>query len=217
MCFSAPASFIASAGIAVVGIAAIVQAKTRPQYILACIPIIFSIQQLAEGFLWLTLSNTGYENVQNVSMYVFLTFAQVVWPTYVPYTIFAYEKEAKRKKIIGFLLTLGMLTSGYLLYCLLFYPILPSIENHHIIYNLNFPLSDKWYSGTTYMLATVLAPLLSGVKRLRYLGLLLLISYLVTTVLYKEYLISVWCYFAAILSVYTIYIIRRDKDPSGIN
>ncbi len=217
MCFSAPASFVASAGIAVIGIATIRQAKTRPQYILAGIPIIFSIQQLAEGFLWLRLSNAGYEYLQNIPMYLFLVVAQVIWPTYVPYAILAYEKDAKRKKIIGILLGLGLLTSGYFLYCLLFYPVQASIGNHHIVYDLHFPLSNKWYSGATYMLATVLASLLSGMKRLRYFGLLLLVSYLIASFLYKEYLISVWCYFSAVLSVYTLYIVRKDNQSRQHN
>ncbi len=211
MCFSAPASFIASAGLAVIGIVAIKQAKTRPQYILAFTPLIFSIQQLSEGMLWLALCNPYYEHLQNISMYIFLAFAQVVWPAYVPYAMFTFEMAKKRKKLMGCLAVLGSATAAYLLFCLLRYPVTATIEEHHINYDLNFPFANWWSTGLAYMLATVVAPLFSRNKGLRYLGLLLFLSYLVTTVWYNNYFISVWCYFAAVLSVYVLFFIRREN------
>lgn len=220
MCFSAPASFIASAGLAVIGTIAISQAKTKPQRMLALIPLIFSVQQFSEGFLWFALSNENYTHLRDISMYTFLAFAQVAWPAYVPLTILMFEKDALRKKLITTLSVLGILTSLYLTWCLFFYPVFANIDGHHIYYDLNFPLANKWYTGITYMFATVAAPLLSGVKRLRYLGALLLLSYIIAQVMYNDYLISVWCYFAALLSIYVLYIIRalnHNAPPSTAN
>jgi len=57
MCFSATASFGASAVLGVIGIVAVAKAKTNPQRVFATIPLIFSVQQLSEGFLWLSLKN----------------------------------------------------------------------------------------------------------------------------------------------------------------
>jgi hypothetical protein len=187
---------------------------------LALIPLIFSVQQFSEGFLWLALSNENYTHLRDISMYTFLAFAQVAWPAYVPLTILMFEKDAFRKKLITVLSVLGILTSLYLTWCLLFYPVSANIDGHHIYYDLNFPLANKWYTGITYMLATVAAPLLSGVKRLRYLGALLLLSYIIAQVMYNDYLISVWCYFAAILSIYVLYVIRalnHKTPPSTAN
>ena len=211
MCFSAPASFAAGAGLAIIGTLAVKQAKTRPQYLLAFTPLIFSVQQVSEGFLWLSLQNPDYAGFQYISMYLFLVFAQVLWPAYVPYTMFTFETGVKRKKTIGYLSALGALTAAYLLFCLVRYPVTAAIEDDHITYKLGFPFGNWWSTGIAYMLATVVAPLLSSNKGLKNLGLLLFFSYLVTTVWYNSYFISVWCYFAAVLSGYVLYFIWSEN------
>ena len=55
MCFSASASFGASALLGVIGTVAVVKAKTTSQRLFAVIPFIFSIQQLTEGLLWVAI------------------------------------------------------------------------------------------------------------------------------------------------------------------
>jgi hypothetical protein len=215
MCFSAPASFIASAGLLVIGAVAIKRCKTRPQAVLAAIPVIFGIQQFSEGLLWLSLSSPEYASWHNASMYAFLFFAQVVWPTYVPLGILLLEEQPLRKKILVVFLSLGVFISAYLLYCLFLYKVTAAIIDHHIYYELNFPLANRWFSGLIYLLAAVVSPFISGFKRLRLLGLILLGSYLFTRIFYQDYLISVWCYFAAVLSIMILAIINNLRKQSG--
>jgi hypothetical protein len=208
MCFSATASLTAGAGLLIIGAIAISQSKTTPQRVLASIPVVFSIQQFSEGLLWLSLSGVITTQWQNISMYVFLVFAQVVWPSFVPLTILLFEKNVRRKQILRMLLIVGILTSLYLSWCLLFYNVSAMIEGHHIKYELDFPLGIQWFSGLTYILAAVMAPFISSLRPFRLLGILLLASYLVSRIFYQDYLISVWCYFAAILSISILIIIR---------
>ena len=54
MCFSASASFIAGTSLSAVGVAALRNTKARSEQPLAAIPLLFGIQQLAEGVIWLT-------------------------------------------------------------------------------------------------------------------------------------------------------------------
>ena len=208
MCFSASASLTAGAGLLIIGAIAVSQSKTTPQRVLASIPVIFSVQQVSEGLLWLSLSGAISIKWQNLFMYIFQVFAQVLWPTFVPLTILLFEKNVRRRQILRILLAVGMLTSLYLCWCLLFYNVSAMIEGHHIKYELDFPLGNRWFSGITYILAAVMAPFISSVRQMRLLGLLLLVSYLVSRIFYQDYLISVWCYFAAILSISILIIIR---------
>jgi hypothetical protein len=214
MCFSAQASFAASAGIFIVGAIALARSTTTPQRVLACIPLVFSMQQLAEGVLWISLSDAAYIHWRDPATYAFLVFAQVVWPVFVPFTVLMFEEDQRRRKIIRSLLAIGVLTSLYLLYCLVFYSVSASIEKHHIKYELDFPFANRWFSGITYMLAAVVSPLISGRRYLRFLGWGLLASYVITRILYNDYLVSVWCYFAAILSLLVLFIIihLRKKE-----
>ena len=57
MCFSASASFGAGIVLTGIGVASIKKSDTRSKSLFASIPLIFGIQQITEGFLWLALSN----------------------------------------------------------------------------------------------------------------------------------------------------------------
>ena len=74
MCFSAPASFIASGGLAVLGGVSFVTAKKEDK-ILAAIPILFAIQQFCEGIQWIYL-NSGSSSL--IAGYLFLFFAFIL-------------------------------------------------------------------------------------------------------------------------------------------
>ena len=56
MCFSAPASFIAGTALTSIGVAALRQTKTGSEIPFAMIPLLFGVQQLIEGVIWLTFS-----------------------------------------------------------------------------------------------------------------------------------------------------------------
>src|SRR4051812_45712956 len=101
MCFSAGASFGVSAVLLAGGVVSLKKATTHSQAPFAAIPLLFSVQQLTEGFLWLTMTNPGLEGWQKILTYIFLLFAQVVWPFWVPFSIWLLEKDRKRKKILA--------------------------------------------------------------------------------------------------------------------
>jgi hypothetical protein len=73
----------------------------------------------------------------------------------------------------------------------------------------------NWSSAIVYFIPTVLPALISSVDRMRLLGIIVLASYLVSNVFYQNYLVSVWCFFAAIISVVILVIILAlRKAPS---
>ena len=213
MCFSAPASFISGAALSVIGVAAIYKARTIPQRIFAAIPLIFAIQQCCEGFLWLSFCSRGYEYLYHPAMYAFLFLAHALWPAFVPLSVLLLEKQARRKKILMVCSGLGILTALYFCYCLYAYPVTALAESHHIRYVLTFPEVLRWLSGLCYILAAVCAPFISSIKPVRFFGLILLVSYIIARTLYQDYMVSVWCYFAAILSLFVLWIVVKiGKD-----
>jgi len=54
MCFSATASFVAGTSLSAIGVATIRKAERRSELPFAMIPLLFGIQQLVEGIIWLT-------------------------------------------------------------------------------------------------------------------------------------------------------------------
>jgi hypothetical protein len=67
-----------------------------------------------------------------------------------------------------------------------------------------------------YFIPTVLSLFISSVKRMNMLGFAILLSFITTKVLFGDYLISVWCFFAAMLSLIVLGITSKfDKQLEG--
>lgn len=209
MCFSATASFISSAILAVAGVVTLRTSKTVSQSLFASIPIIFSVQQFSEGITWLGLSNSSWSSYSPHSTLFFLIIAQIVWPIWVPLSIALLEKNEKRKRILVALTALGASISIWIGYCLFTYSFHSEIDGHHISYVLDFPNSIHLFGGISYFIATVFPPFISTVKKMPMLGALILFSYIVTSIFYENYVISVWCFLAAIISVVVYFIMRE--------
>lgn len=213
MCFSASASFGASVILTTVGVAAMRKVQTRSHLPFAAIPLLFGVQQFVEGLLWIALANPEFDYLLRGSTYLFLFFAQVVWPCWVPFSVLLLEKNRMQIRILILLLAIGLLVSIYLGYCITFYPVHAEISNYHIRYLFDYPFSIGIASGIIYFVPTVLPPLFSSVKRMSLLGFVILISYVITLTYFHEYVISVWCFFAAVLSaiVYSIMTLLKHQ------
>ena len=121
MCFSAVASFGAGTVLTFIGVASLKKVQSPSQIAFASVPLIFAVQQISEGFVWLSLSNQTFVGLHQMMTYVFLFFAQVVWPIWVPFAIMKLEKNDKRKKMLKVIVAIGGLVSLYLLFCLIHY------------------------------------------------------------------------------------------------
>jgi hypothetical protein len=211
MCFSASASFGAGVVLSAIGVVAIKKAKTRAQLPFATIPLLFAVQQISEGFLWLALAEPGYEGLQQFTTYTFLFFAQVVWPFWVPFSILKFETNPKRKQIGRVVTGIGAMVSAYLAFCLLFYPVEASIEGYHISYDQDYPGGVGRASAIFYMIATIGPPFFSSARYMWALGTAILISYIVTTIFYTDYIVSVWCFFASVISIAVLGVIYTSR------
>ena len=209
MCFSASASFGASAIIGAIGVLSIIKAKTTPLLLFASIPFIFSIQQLAEGLLWLSLNNNYSIAVQQFFVYSFLFFAMVLWPVWIPVSMLVLEKNARYKKIKFMLLITGIIVAAGSAVMLLLYPVNVVNTFHHLHYKFNLPVSAHfliWAFNILYFVATVIPPFISGIKKMYWLGIIFLLSCFFAVVFYDGFIVSVWCYFAALLSIVVLII-----------
>jgi hypothetical protein len=146
-----------------------------------------------------------------------LFFAQIVWPTWVPVAILLLEKEAKRKKIQKILVGIGMLVSLYFIYCLFGYPAHAKIIGYHVWYKQDYPNSFGIVFGVLYAIATIVPAYFSHIKRMWMFGTAIFISYIITAIFYDHYVVSVWCFFASIISL-SIFLImleirNMNKNP----
>ncbi len=214
MCFSANASFGAGAVLVAMGTVTVTNAKKPAQWLFAAIPFIFGIQQISEGFTWLALQHVEYAKWQAVSIAIFLFFAHILWPIWIPISLYLLEEKPFRKKILLIILCLASMLSASEIYCLFAYPEYAAINEQHINYEVHFPPIYTLVTEVFYLIVTLVPCFLSGVKKMWWFGYSLTLTLIMSAVFYKIYLISVWCFFAAITSIVIYFILRHMNRPS---
>jgi len=215
MCFSPTASFITGGGLLGAGVLTRRLAKTKAEKVFSLFPFFFAIQQFLEGVLWMVLLEKWPEALKIFSVVGFLTFALLVWPVFLPLTAYLFERDKFRKKILRIFLIGGILFSTTLLFLYFQGNVGAEIQNLHI----NYFTSSIPISGTAFdiieifYLILVIAPyLISSDKKLKLGGLLGLTAYMVAQFFYAQVFVSVWCFFAAVISV-AVYFYLRSSNP----
>jgi hypothetical protein len=202
MCFSAPASFVAGVGLLGIGALTVKRVRTRGELLYALIPWLFGIQQLLEGMLWLTFSNHA-PMLNTWLTYLYVFFSNVLWPIYVPLAVLALEVVPWRRRVIVGIASVGAAVSAYLLGILLLFPVTSSVDCQHIRYDFQNP-----YEQTTimvYVIVTCVSLLCSSHRRVAAFGVAVLASEAAVYMLYMAWFVSVWCFFAAVLSVLVLW------------
>ena len=200
MCFSATASFSAGAVLLGVGTLTLRSALTshqRRDLPFAAIPLLFAIQQLIEGVIWLTFSDEA-ALLNSVMTHVYSFFSHVLWPVYVPVAVMLMEPNGWRRRGLIAFVAAGAAVGAYLLVVLVAYPVVSRPTGQHIEY-----VSPHFFAAVTmtlYLLSTAVSPLLSTHRMVVVFGALALLSFGAAYAFYATWFISVWCFFAALLS-----------------
>lgn len=200
MCFSATASFSAAAlllGIGTLTLRSALVTRQRRALPFAAIPMLFAMQQLIEGVTWLTFTEEAAW-LNAVMTYVYSFFSHVLWPVYVPVAVLLMEPAAWRRRALTAFVAAGAAVGAYLLYVLAAYPVVAKPTGQHIEYD-----SPHFYAALTmtlYLLSTTVSPLLSTHRMVLVFGVLALGSFGAAYAFYATWFISVWCFFAALLS-----------------
>ena len=205
MCFSAPASFIASGGLVAIGGASIAIAKKEDK-ILAAIPFLFGIQQFFEGIQWLYLKS-GSSSL--AAGYGFLFFAFIVWPIYIP--TFVYVLDKKKRHILKYFIFLGSAVALYFFILLLTQSLAINELRACVSYTFNFPL--KYIVNTGYILSVFVPLFISSHHIFRWFGVAIAILAIVAWLFFALTFASVWCFFAAIVSSMFFMYIKFKMTP----
>jgi hypothetical protein len=211
MCFSSEASFAGGVIISAIGVAVVTKVHKPSQLLFASIPLFFGLQQFTEGILWITIPNPEYAGIQRIATYLFLIMADFLWPVLIPLSILLMERNARKRKNLWFLLIAGLIVSIYYAFCLLFLNVTPQIMGYHIMYITDFPEFIAIPIFILYLVATITPLFISSIQRTHLMGILMFLSCLVTAIFYTQYLTSVWCFFAALISGVIYWILSDSK------
>lgn len=216
MCFSASACFGAGAVLVPTGLYSLTRAyKTNRRFLaFAAFPLLFGLQQIIEGSLWVALDNQSVTAI-HIAATAFLFFAYFLWPFFVPLAALLVETCALRQRIFLVFSVVGFVFGASLYVPLLFYPDWLSVTTvkGSILYRPTL-VYDELVSRTAvrvfYAFIVAIPLLFSSIKTVRYFGVLIFLSVALSVVYFRYAFVSVWCFFAAILSVYIVYVIHRE-------
>ena len=211
MCFSASASFIAGTSLSVIGVATLKHTESRAERPFAMVPLLFGIQQLIEGVIWLTFTHDALLLRQSMT-YVYSGFSHVLWPIYLPLALGVLEAVRWRKRALFAFGAVGLAVGLYLFYFIVTRPVIAEVIGRHIVY-----ASPHLYQIpviTLYLAATCVSCFFSSHGFVKLFGVLLFLSFVATYFVHIGALVSIWCFFAAILSL-LIYLHLRFRALGG--
>ncbi|MFM7640806.1 MAG: hypothetical protein ACKO45_04565 [Cyanobium sp.] len=227
MCFSATASFGASALLLPTGAAALTIAwrkGQRQKLPLAAAPLLFGLQQTLEGMVWLglqtppDLATPGQPVGLVVASLAYLFFAYVVWPVWMP---LAAVTQMEQPKLHHLRLWRAVPALGLLPAFTLWLPFLndpraavPEQIGHSLVYPLT-PWSASLLPplvGPVLYAALIVLPFLKVPSlRVRSFALTLLLAFGLAQWATSEALTSVWCYASALLSLQIVWILQEPE------
>jgi hypothetical protein len=211
MCFSATASFFAGTSLTVIGVATLKHTEEKAERRFAMIPLLFGVQQLIEGVIWLTFTHDA-PLLRQVTTYVYSGFSHVLWPIYLPLALGALEAVRWRKRGLVAFAAVGLAVGLYLFYFIVTRPVVAEVIGRHIVY-----VSPHLYQIpviTLYLAATCVSCFLSSHAFVRLFGVLALVSAIAAYLIHVTAFISIWCFFAAILSL-LLYVHFRFRSLGG--
>lgn len=224
MCFSATASYTAAVVLVPVGIYCIHTARrSNPKWVpLAAFPLIFGIQQAVEGLVWSGISMHDPTLVSLASKsYVF--FSHMFWLFWVPFSVWYLEANQRKRYLLAGLTIFGGIygLSMFLPFALIAGWLDVEVVQHSLLYKTTTiydGLIDRLVLRIVYALQVFLALVVASDKKVRVFGVLILLSVIGSYLFFKYAFVSVWCFFAALISLYIWYAVSseqtRVKQPS---
>ena len=199
MCFSAVANFVGSGVLGTIGVVTLTRVKHRRELLFASLPTLFAIHQFIEGFVWLGLDGILSPKVTHDMGAAFMLYAQGLLPFLLPLSVLLFEPDIKsRRRMLPFLVV-GGLTTLYILWALIAFPLQVFIEGNSIVY-IN-PATNNTFIAILYVIATCGSLLFSKVKDMVIFG-IANIAILLVVMAFKRYAFtSLWCAYAAVASV----------------
>jgi hypothetical protein len=192
-----------------VGVATLMEVKRPREMLLAAMPCLFAVHEFIEGFVWLGLDGRLSQQVAHNAGAAYVLYAQGILPFLLPLSIFLIEPAGRqRRRMLGFVI-LGGVLALYLLWGLIAYPVAISERGHSILY-VNV-ITTTTLVAMIYVVATCGALFFSGFRDLVLLAWANLAGLLVVMLVKRYAFTSIWCAYAAAVSVIIYFFFRRSR------
>ncbi|WP_158944580.1 DUF6629 family protein [Granulicella sp. S190] len=210
MCFSATANFVGSAVLGGIGVVTLTEVKHRRELLFAAMPCLFAFHQFVEGFVWLGLDGVLSPTVAHNAGAAYVLYAQGLLPFLLPLSVLLLEPTLKLRRLMLPFVVLGGALMLYMLWGLIAYPLQVSVQDNSIVY-INV-ITTTTLIAILYVIATCGSLFFSGFRDLITLAWLNLVGLLVVMLVKRYAFTSVWCAYAAVVSVIIYFFFRRSRQ-----
>jgi hypothetical protein len=199
VCFSATANFVGSGFLAGVGVVTLTRVKHKREILFATLPTLFAIHQFIEGFVWLGLDGILSPAVAHDMGAAFMLYAQGLLPFLLPLSVYLFEVDKKRRRLMLPFLGIGVGTTLYILWALTAFPLQLSVKGNSIVY-INQATNNSAVA-IFYIIATCGPLFFSKIRMMVVFGAANLIIIIAVMAVKRYAFTSLWCAYAAIASV----------------
>lgn len=210
MCFSVEADLALGVAVGAVGVDALRHVSRPAQLPLAALPLVFAAHQVNEAFVWWGLDGTLGTAVGTAAAWIYLAVA-FAFPVVVPIAAVRVEPDRGRRSVMWAFAALGGLVSAILLVALVRNGPNARLEDLYIAYSVDISYGGQL--AVLYVVATCGAFLASSDRRIALVGALNLVAVAVLAWLLMAGAISLWCAWAALVSVLIAGYLRTSPTP----
>jgi hypothetical protein len=205
MCFSATASFVAST----IGVATLRHVREPRALLFASVPLLYAGHQFCEGLVWLAFHGKLGRVALDHAVLLFMLYALGILPTLMPAAVALMEPPGWRRIAVVGLTLAGAFVCAWNIAGLILFPIHAFVEQSSIAYRNT--MTSNMVVSVVYILATCGALLLSSHRVVRTYGVVNVIGLTIVHLIKGYAFASVWCFYAAILSVMLYWQFHRRK------
>ncbi len=199
MCFSAQADLVGGVVIGAIGVDVLRHVQQRNRYLpMAALPMMLGLHQIDEAFVWWGLQGHVSTTVGTVATWIYLLFAFVVLPVYVPVALLCIETERRRRWVMAGFALLGAVVSIVLLAAMVRGPVVAELGHLHVAYDTDLHAGGVVVGA--YVVATCGALLCSGHRDIALFGVVNLVAVAVLARWTIDGFASLWCAWAALCS-----------------
>jgi len=210
MCLSAEVDLVASVAIGAVAVDTVRHVAQPREILLGSLPALFAMHQFSEMFVWWSLDDAVSTELGRVMMWVYLTFALVVLPSYVPAAIAFVEPDERRRRAMWGMFGIGVVTSTVMAWQLYDGTAEARDSDLHIQYVFGLQWPILVVAG--YLVATCTPLLLASWSSLRWYGVANVVAVGVVGAFAIGGIVSLWCFWAAACSFAIAVNMRRRRD-----
>ncbi len=209
MCFSITADLVVGTALVPVAVATLREVRHWRELPFALLPTVFAVHQFLEAAVWPNRFVSA--GMAHFALHAYVFIALPLLPALVPVAVLLLEPRGARLRVAPFV-ALGAVVAAYLAIVVLTQPVGVQRCPHALEYTTGAHNSYLW--AALYIIAVIGPALLSGYRSIVVFGLANLAGLIGVAVLYLRAFASLWCIYAAMLSVLVlVHMVRRRRLP----